>query len=110
MSETVNRYAIDQNHPTIKYIWEHGEVTAYEIDLPQYTRFTIEDHLQKGVARNLLTRRKAPAKVGSNRLVWFYRVCKGVQPDEHKEKAEVFYIGVEPDYAYYLRNFFREAA
>jgi hypothetical protein len=103
------RIAIDQNHPTIKYVWEHGEVTAYEIDLPQYTRFSIEDHLQKGIERSLLTRRKAPVQIGSNRLVWVYQVCKGVCPDDQKEKAEVFYIGSEPDYAYYLRNFFRGA-
>jgi hypothetical protein len=101
--------AIDQNHPTIRYVWEHGELTAYQIDLPQYTRFSIEDHLQKGVARNLLTRRKAPAELGSSRLVWFYQVRRGVQPDDQKEKAEVTYIGGEPDYAHYLRNFFRES-
>jgi hypothetical protein len=101
------RIAIDQNHPTIKYVWEHGEVTAYGINLPQYTRFSIEDHLQKGLARNLLTRRKAPVELGSNRMVWFYQVAKNVRPDDQKEKSEVTYIGGEPDYAYYLRNFFR---
>jgi hypothetical protein len=102
------RIAIDQNHPTIKYVWEHGEVTAYGINLPQYTRFSIEDHLQKGLARNLLTRRKAPVELGSNRMVWFYQVAKNVCPDDQKEKSEVTYIGGEPDYAHYLRNFFRE--
>lgn len=102
------KHAMDKNHPIIKYVWEHGEVAGYEINLPQYTRYTIEDQLRKGVERSLLTRRKAQAKTGPKKIVWFYRVRNGIQPDDSKEKAEITYIDNEPDYAYYLRNFFRE--
>jgi len=100
---------MDRDHPIVKHVWSHGEIAGVEVKIPGYTPATIEQTLRELAKRGLLARRKVLVKEGWKKTIWVYSVPREVIPEPSPVKVGQEYIGGEPDYAYYLRNFFREA-